>query len=225
MFSTTFSRIFATSPFAKLQEHIEFTHTCVEALIPFIDAVIEDDWERANDERLKIAKLEDKADEIKREIRSSLPKSIFMPVARGDLLELISYQDKIANRAKDISGIMLGRKMVIPKSMTKVFVEFVETGVDSVQLAKSAILQLDELVDSGFSSRYTTSLEEVLEKLDRLEHHADQLQISIRAQLLEIERDIYSVDVIFLYKIIDWIGDLSDRALRVGDRIQILLAR
>ena len=33
------------------------------------------------------------------------------------------------------------------------------------------------------------------------------------------------VDVIFLYKIIDWIGDLANRAQTVGGRLQILIAR
>lgn len=225
MFSNTFSRIFAASPFVKLQDHIELTDACVEALLPFIYAVINQDWQKAADAREKIEDLENQADELKRQIRSSLSKSLFMPVARGDVLELISYQDKIANRAKDISGIILGRKMSIPEPLTQIFVDFIKTGVDSVELTKQAILQLDDLVESGFSSKYTLSVEDLIAKLDKLEHSADQLQIEIRAQLLEIEKDLYPVDVVFLYKIIDWIGDLSDRALRVGDRIQILLAR
>jgi hypothetical protein len=33
------------------------------------------------------------------------------------------------------------------------------------------------------------------------------------------------VDVIFLYKIIEWVGEVSDRAERVGSRLQILTAR
>lgn len=92
-------------------------------------------------------------------------------------------------------------------------------------MTKRAILQLDELIESGFSDRYASSLEELITKLDKLEHHADKLQIEIRAKLQNLEQGLYPVDVVFLYKIIDWIGDLSDRALRVGDRIQILLAR
>lgn len=225
MFKATFSRIFATSPFAKLQSHIELTDACVEALVPFMNSVITQDWKSAKKLRKKITDLEDKADEVKREIRSNLPKSLFMPVARGDILELISYQDKIANRAKDISGIILGRKMLIPEELARIFLEFTETGVDSVHLTKRAILQLDELIESGFSDRYASSLEELITKLDKLEHHADKLQIEIRAKLQNLEQGLYPVDVVFLYKIIDWIGDLSDRALRVGDRIQILLAR
>jgi hypothetical protein len=37
--------------------------------------------------------------------------------------------------------------------------------------------------------------------------------------------DLNPVDVMFLYHIIDWVGDLADLAERVGARLEILLAR
>ncbi len=39
---------------------------------------------------------------------------------RTDLLDLISVQDKVANKAKDISGLMLGRQMTIPAVLAEV---------------------------------------------------------------------------------------------------------
>jgi uncharacterized protein Yka (UPF0111/DUF47 family) len=51
------------------------------------------------------------------------------------------------------------------------------------------------------------------------------LEREIRAQLFTIERDLQPVDVMFLYRVIDWIGDLADRAQKVGSRLQILIAR
>ena len=44
-----------------------------------------------------------------------------MPVPREDLLELLLVQDKIANRTKDVSGIVLGRKMQIPLQLLHSF--------------------------------------------------------------------------------------------------------
>jgi predicted phosphate transport protein (TIGR00153 family) len=65
----------------------------------------------------------------------------------------------------------------------------------------------------------------MIEKLDSLEHEADQLEVEIRGQLFELEKELPPVDVMFLYRIIDWVGELSDRAQRVGGRLQILMAR
>ena len=51
------------------------------------------------------------------------------------------------------------------------------------------------------------------------------MQIKIRQDLLEIESGLNPVDVMFLYQIIDLIGDLADLSERVGARLEILLAR
>jgi predicted phosphate transport protein (TIGR00153 family) len=51
------------------------------------------------------------------------------------------------------------------------------------------------------------------------------MQIKLRKKLLGIEDTLKPVDVMFLYQIIDWVGDLADLAERVGSRLEILLAR
>jgi len=65
----------------------------------------------------------------------------------------------------------------------------------------------------------------MIRELHTLEHQADDQQITIRRQLFKLESQLPPVDVIFLYKIIEWVGELSDRAERVGSRLQILTAR
>ena len=42
---------------------------------------------------------------------------------------------------------------------------------------------------------------------------------------MDLEKDLNPVDVMFLYQIIEWVGDLADLAERVGARLEILLAR
>jgi uncharacterized protein Yka (UPF0111/DUF47 family) len=51
------------------------------------------------------------------------------------------------------------------------------------------------------------------------------MQVTIRQDLLDIEDSLNPVDVIFLYQIIDWVGELADIAERVGARLEIMLAR
>lgn len=65
----------------------------------------------------------------------------------------------------------------------------------------------------------------MIRELHSLEQQADDQQIAIRRRLFELEDRLKPVDVVFLYKIIDWVGELSDRAERVGSRLQILTAR
>jgi len=223
--STPFLQMFARSPFKPMQDHIAKAQECAVELIPFFDAVIADDWEEADKVQARIAVLEGEADAMKKEIRQNLPKSIFLPVPRTDLLEVVRMQDKIANRAKDIAGIMLGRQMKVPVEMQEDMKDYVRTALQTSEQALTALKELDELVNSGFGGHEIDVIEKMLEKLDTLEHNTDEHERAIRLKLFSIEKELPPVDVMFLYQVISSIGDLADRAQQVGSRLQLLVAR
>src|SRR5690554_2170197 len=112
-----FVSLFGRSPIGPMQQHIAKAHECAASLVPFFQAVIMEDWERVEQVQQEMTRLENEADKLKRNVRIHLPKSLFLPVPRSDLLELLSVQDKVANRAKDIAGLMLGRQMTDRKSV------------------------------------------------------------------------------------------------------------
>jgi predicted phosphate transport protein (TIGR00153 family) len=223
--SNPLSNLFGRSPIKPIQEHMAVAHQAAEQLIPFFVAASANNWQEGEEIQRHIGELENTADEHKKNIRMHLPKSLFLPVPRSDLLELLSMQDQIANRAKDISGIMLGRKMQIPTSLQAEMTEFVATAVATSAQALKAINELDELLETGFSGRELKVVEQLIEELDALENKTDKLEVDIRAALFAIEADLPAVEVMFLYKVFDWVGDLADRAEKVGTRLQLLLAR
>ncbi len=65
----------------------------------------------------------------------------------------------------------------------------------------------------------------IIKTLDEIEGDSDRMQVEIRARLFAVEKDLPPVEVIFLYRIIDWIGDLGDLAQRVGSRLELMLAK
>ena len=65
----------------------------------------------------------------------------------------------------------------------------------------------------------------MIQELDSIEDDTDQMQIQLRKTLLGIEQHYNPIDVMFLYKILEWVGVLADQAQRVGSRIEIMLAR
>ncbi|OHV13883.1 TIGR00153 family protein [Kushneria phosphatilytica] len=223
--SNPFSALFGRSPFQPLLEHIDKTTECADLLLEFFEAAHESDWSRATELRNRISDGEHEADELKTRIRLNLPNSMFLPVSRSDLLELISVQDKIANKIKDVAGIMLGRQMQLPDSMVGPVREYLQTAVATVHQTRQALAELDDLLESGFGRNVSEMLNHQIRELHRLEHLADDQQVVVRRQLFSLENELPPVDVIFLYQIIDWIGEVSDRAERVGSRLQILMAR
>ena len=223
--SNYFSRIFGNSPVSPLQKHIEKVVLCVEELIPYFDAVIKNDWGKAEKIQNNLATLENDADEIKNLLRMQLPSSLFMPVDRRDVLDVLQLQDKIANKAKDIAGLVLGRKMSLPESICNTYIEFLNRCVDATRQTQNAINELDELVAAGFRGNEVTRVKKMIEELHVIEDETDKIQIKLRAELYKIEKNLPPVDVMFIYKIIEWTGDLADNAQSTGNRLQLMLAK
>lgn len=219
------SNLFGRSPIKPLQEHMALAVRAATELVGFFDAVTNNDWERARAVQQQVVDYEHQADDIKKQLRLHLPKSLFLPVPRTDLLELLAMQDRIPNRAKDIAGIIIGRRMSIPMIMKDQMNEFVQTSVLAAEQALTAINGLDELLETGFSGRELAAVEQMITELDELEEKADRLEIGVRTSLFALEAQLPPVDVMFLYNIIDWVGDIANRAHDVGGRLQLLLAR
>jgi len=79
---------------------------------------------------------------VKKEIRNNLPKSIFLPVNRGDMLNYLREQDKIADSAEDLAVLVTLRKMTVPSELRdylKVLVEKVLLTFDFFGLRHESI--------------------------------------------------------------------------------------
>lgn len=217
--------LFGRSPIRPLQEHIDKVLACTKTLLPFIDAMIAQDWQKATQLQHLIVDLEQQADDIKREIHTNLPSGLFLPVPRTDLIDMVRSQDRIANRAKDIAGLMLGRQMQIPASISEDFKFFVSRSVEAAAQAQNAIHELDDLLEAGFGGHEAKIVESMITELDAIEQDTDNIQIQIRRKLFALEKELPPIDAMFLYKIIEWIGDLADRAQKVGAQLHMLLVK
>ena len=154
-----------------------------------------------------------------------MPKGLFMPVERRDLLELLLVQDKAANQAKDIAGLIVGRKMIFPAKVAELLPDYVNRCEDACQQASTVIDELDELVETGFAGKEIKIVTSLIHELDRIEKDTDKIQIKIRATLMKIETDLPPIDVIFYYKTIEGIGEVADIAQRIGSRVELMLAK
>ena len=222
--ATVLANIFGSSPVQPLEKHIGIAFSCAKQLKGFFAATVAGDWDKAAEVREEIERLEGEADDLKKAIRLRLPKSLFMPVPREDLLELLLVQDKIANRTKDVSGIVLGRRMHIPDQVADQFIEFVERNVDAAKQARKSVRELDELFTTGFRGAEVDLVSAMIEKLDLIETDTDDKQAALRAAIFEIEDTLNPVDAIFIYKVIELTGEIADMAERVGRRLELLLS-
>lgn len=218
------ANIFGTSPVRPLEKHVEIAFRCAKKLRPFFAAAVKGKWDIVGSCRDDIERLEHEADDLKKEIRLNLPKSLFMPVPREDLLELLLVQDKIANRTKDVSGLVWGRRMQIPPEIADQFLEFVDRNIDAAKQARKSVRELGELFTAGFRGAEVALVAGLIEELDRIETDTDEKQASLRGSLFKIEKSLDPIDAMFMYQVIELTGEIADMAERVGRRLELLLS-
>jgi predicted phosphate transport protein (TIGR00153 family) len=221
----TFSRLFGKSPFTALQAHMGVVLECAREVQPLIEALADGDEARVTETKNRIFEREAEADRIKNELRLHLPKSLFMPVDRRDLLEVLHLQDTIANRAQDIAELLIERRMRIPDFMREPLMALTARCIDTCEHSAGVIGELDELLAMGFRGREVDKVDAMLNELNDIEDETDELGMALSRALFEHEDDMKPVSVMMWYQIIEWIGDLADYAEKVGDRLRLLIAK
>ncbi|MEE9445084.1 MAG: TIGR00153 family protein [Cocleimonas sp.] len=219
------SGLFGHSPITPLQEHMYRVYRGIKHLVPLIEGMTESNRAKVLAAQEEIVKGEHDADEMKKELRNHLPKGLFMPVDRRDVLDVLLRQDIIANQAKDVASLIVGRNMQIPKEMHAPFLIYTQRCVDTVRQALDTINELDELVETGFRGLEVDLVEKMISELGDIESETDVMQGDLRQTLFKLEDSLGPVDVIFTYRLIDWVGNVADNAERVGSRLSLMLAR
>lgn len=217
--------LLGSSPFKPLQAHMRIVNECVSEVPALFAALVAGN--QADVEKVKdvIFAKEREADELENELRARLPKSLFMPVDRRDLLELLDMQDSIADTAQDIAGLMLERDMSVPAGMAEPLIAMVQRCVDTCNHATKIIEELDELLEMGFRGREATKVDDMVTKLGQMEDETDQMGIELARLLFSKEDELKPVSVMFWYQMLQWVGDLADYAEKTGDRMRLLIAR
>ena len=218
--------LFGRSPIGPIQEHMALADQAAQLLPALFRAMAADDWDSAKQVHKDIVSAESEADKMKRSVRKHLPNNLFLPVPRSDLLTLVGIQDHVANTAKDIAGLVIGRSIRFPEKLQDAAVELAEASAATSGQALSAIQELDELLAVGFTGQEEVRrVEDMLKTLDKLERASDKMAIKMRAALFKLEKDLPPVEVMFLYQIISLVCTVADDAEAAGDRLQILMAK
>ena len=225
MAMTPIATLFAKSPFQPLQQHMRAVLECARDVMPLIEAVCAGNRKGVKKSKEQIFQKEATADDMMHQLRARLPKSLFLPVDRRDLLELLQMQDAIADTAQDIAGMLSHRRMELPKSLHEPVKNLTRRCLDVCEQAGKIIEQVDELVETGFKGREVKRVAGMIDELNRNEDETDTLGLDLTHSLLDQGENMNPVAVIMWYQAIQQIGDLADYAESVGQRLRILLGR
>jgi len=222
--SNTIMNLFGPSPFKPLQEHMRIVVQCASNVPGLFEALCDDDAAKMKKIRDEIFALENTADEIKNELRSHLPRSMFMPVDRRDLLEILDLQDTIADTAQDIAGMLMIRRPKALDAIREPLMDLTNRCLDACNQMAAIMEHLDELVETGFRGRESDVVVVMIGELNRIETDTDQKGMEVLRLLFAHEDEIDPVSLMVWRRLIHWVGDLANYSEKVGNRLRLLVA-
>jgi uncharacterized protein len=219
----TLAKLFVKSPFAPLQKHMEDVNLCVNKVKEIFEALEKGDFKSIPRIAEEISKLEAQADTTKNELRNHLPSSLFMPISKSALLEILSLQDDIADDCEDI-GVLLTLKDLTLKEEFKVdFKNFLNKNFETYELIKVIIDEFDNLLETSFTGREAEKVRSMVIKVALKEHETDLSQRTLLKNIFSNENQFSHGEFQLWLSILREIRTLSNTSEKLAHRIRNLL--
>ncbi len=217
------ARLFGRSPFVPLQLHLDKISDCVEAAVELLERIRSGDITNIGKEVRRISKLEHKADLVKNDIRNNLPRGLFMAIDRGQLLEILSLQDSIADQGEDIAVLMGIRPIKILKNLSEPLKEYIDGNLLAFHKVKEVMRELDTLIESGFGGAEANRVDSMIEDVAIAEHECDIMQRKLMKKVLDCENDLSVGDFFVWQRLLHELAGISNYSEKLANRVRMLL--
>ena len=219
----TIAKLFGKSPFSPLQGHMKKVATCVKKLTAMFDELKNGTSAKLESLMKEEWKLEYEADLTKNDIRNHLPKSLFLPIDRSHLLEILSIQHHIADQCVEIGSLLVIRELEHLDIYGKQLLEHYQHNVDTFWNTRQIIKEFDELLESSFGGIEAEKVKTMVEETSHLKYKADKFRHKFQREFFE-KGDKMSPPIFHLWvKLIEDIGHLSTISERLANRIRMIL--
>lgn len=219
-----FGKLFGKSPFPPMKEHMRIASECAGHMPEAVRAFFENDKAALKEIKQCVSQLESDADKVLEELEHRLSKSMFLPVERRDLLDVLEMQEAIADRTEDIVGLMVDLPLEVPEEMHKPILMLTSRATDAVKAANDVVDKFDDLLETGFKGPEVKKTRALIRDVIAIETDADHIGTDITHTLFAHARDMDPISIVFLYRLIGWIDDLADFSESLVIRARLLIA-
>lgn len=217
------AKLFGKSPFAPLQTHMDRVASCVGQLPSLFKALSEKDEKALQKTAEQISRLEHEADLTKNDIRNHLPKSLFLPVDRSALLEILALQDSLADQAQGIALHACLYPLSILEEIRSDFTRFCQKNIEAFWLGREVVRELDELLECSFGGIEAEKVKGMVEQIAFFEYEADQIEYTLKRSIYQAGERLAQAEFHLWLTLIEDIANLSHLAEKLGNRIRMLL--
>lgn len=212
--------LFARSPFAPLKKHMDLVSESMALVPALFQAVQEGEGERLRTLADEISRREHLADIAKNEIRNQLPRSLFLPIDRSQLLRILALQDSLADTAEDLGRMMTLKPLKILKDFQEPLTLFLEKNMEAFRGAHTLIEDLHELFESSFGGLEAKRVKERTARIAFLEHEADLLQHTLLEKVYAHEEALSFATFYLWQKIFEKISAIANLAENMANTVR-----
>lgn len=219
----TILNLFGRSPFAPLQKHMEKVSECVHLLPSLFQALEERNYASIELIAAHIGELEHQADLTKNDIRNHLPKSLFLPIDRAQLLEILSTQDRIADKAEDIAVLLTLKQIELPPLFKHEFKDFLNKNISAFNSALLIIKEMHELLESSFGGLEAEKVRTMVEEVSYKEHEVDLVQRQLLKKMFQADSEMGYSTFHLWQKICEAVAAISNLSENLAYRVRMTL--
>lgn len=215
-------QLFGRSPFAPLQGHMEKVYETVHKL-PLLFKSLEQNEKNLETIAAEISTIEHAADIIKNDIRNHLPSSLFLSIDRATFLQMLHFQDCIADSAEDIAVLLTLRPMILLDLFKADYLQFLQKNIECFDAAHRIIKEVHELLESSFGGAEAEKVKTMCDRVIFLEHEADIIQKKALKSLYSAE-SILSYGLFFQWqKVFEATGSIANLSEKLANCIRMTL--
>ena len=219
------TRLFAKSPFKPLIKHAEVVVKTVETLDKAIEACCEGRYEEMRRLAIEVDEIEDMADRIKEELRDSLGPRLMMAVPREDILIYLHMQDKVADSAEDTAKWLLVKTSKLPEEVKPLILEMSGKSVEAAREVHRAIIQMDRIIESGFSDREIEKAHEIIGNIENIEKEVDELDTKLMEVVFKHGEELSWAEGLYILNVARTLSNISDKAKDAAERIRVMMSK
>ncbi len=195
-----------------MKEHANITYTVVFEFKNAFSAFKTNDYEAMEKKIDEVCCLESKADGVRRKIEENMYSGAFFPGSRSIILNFTEMVDEIANSAQDAARMLILLKdRKVPDEILSLICSAVNDGLDTINTLRASITDLGAVED----------IKSAIEHIRKKEHESDEA--AHEAYVLIYKNISDAIVVVLISKLVEFVGDISDRAEDATDALSLIL--
>ena len=170
-----------------------------------------------------LSKLEHEADLTKNDIRNHMPRSLFLPIDRNQLLEILAIQDSISDKAEEIGNLLTLRALDNIKPLLDGLQKLFKKNAEAFWHTRQIVKELDDLVESTFGGAEAQKVKAMIVQTSYLEYESDKLKHDLTKTLFKHADNLPTPAFYLWNRLIEETGTISHISEKLAIRIRMIL--